>query len=81
MDGTGPVRLTADSDIDGLPVWAPDGETLIFVSNRDGEWGIWALNIEDYAMDKLFSLGGELDGVVRPDSSGGWTKETISWAP
>jgi TolB protein len=81
VDGTGLARLTADPDIDGLPIWAPDGETLIFVSNRDDEWGIWALNIEDFAIGKLFSLGGELDGVVHPDSSRGWTEETISWIP
>ena len=80
-DGTGLARLTADAEIDGLPIWAPDGETLIFASNRDDGWGLWAIDVASKAMAKLFSLGGELDGIVHPDSSKGWTEETISWAP
>ena len=81
VDGTGLTRLTADADIDGLPIWDSDGDTLIFVSNREGEWGIWAIDVESKAMAKLFSLGGELDGKIQEGTSKGWSEERISWAP
>ncbi len=29
---------------DALPVWSPDGETLIFYSNRNDNWDIWSVH-------------------------------------
>jgi len=42
-----PVRVTAGPEWDQDPVWGPDGETLIFASNRSGSGSIWSLSIGD----------------------------------
>jgi Tol biopolymer transport system component len=34
-------RLTTDSATDGLPRWSADGRSILFTSNRLGEWQIW----------------------------------------
>ncbi|MFH7320190.1 TolB family protein [Desulfurivibrio sp. D14AmB] len=34
-DGTGKIRLTDDDFVNTLPDWSPDGEWIIFSSNRD----------------------------------------------
>jgi TolB protein len=35
-DGTGEVNLSDHPAFDGWPVWAPDGERIVFASNRAG---------------------------------------------
>ena len=35
-DGSQQKRLTQNSARDFSPVWSPDGEQILFVSNRDG---------------------------------------------
>jgi dipeptidyl aminopeptidase/acylaminoacyl peptidase len=42
-DGTGLERLTTHEASDGSPRWAPDGESLYFVSSRSGSSQIWRL--------------------------------------
>ena len=44
-DGSDPVRLTTNAN-DGQPAWSPDGNALTFVSNRDGNWEIYAINVD-----------------------------------
>ncbi len=77
------TRLTNNDAQDGLPAWSPDGRTLAFASNRDGEWAIWAMNPDGSNQRKLFNMGGSPDGVVgyAIDDSFGWTAERISWIP
>jgi WD40 repeat protein len=77
------TRLTNNDAQDGLPAWSPDGRTLAFAANRDGEWAIWAMNPDGNNQRKLFNMGGSPDGAVgyAVDDSFGWTAERISWAP
>lgn len=40
------VRLTNNIAFDGQPSWAPDDKSLVFYSTRNGNQGIWQINIE-----------------------------------
>jgi TolB protein len=82
-DASGGKQLTDDPGADGLPTWSPDGNVIAFVSDRSGEWAVWAMNADGGDQRLLFELGGSIDGVVAVDAqnSYGWLEESIDWAP
>ncbi len=45
--GERPVAVTNDPAVDWNPVWAPDGKSLYFLSNRDGVMNLWRVPIEE----------------------------------
>ncbi|MFY9552042.1 MAG: protein kinase, partial [Thermoanaerobaculia bacterium] len=45
--GEKPVAVTQDAAIDWNPVWAPDGRSLYFLSNRDGAMNLWSVPIDE----------------------------------
>ena len=49
-------RLTDDSANYRSPSWSPDGRYIAFESNRDGDWGIYVMDIASY-------VGGEPTAV------------------
>jgi Tol biopolymer transport system component len=42
-DGTNEVRLTTDLAYDDQPAWSPDGSTLAFMSDRNGNFEIYTM--------------------------------------
>ncbi len=82
-DGANPQRLTQNPSADGLPAWSPDGQSIAFVSNREGAWAIWVMNADGSNQHKLLDMKGPPDGKVLYDdfNSRGWLEERISWAP
>jgi Tol biopolymer transport system component len=42
----GPVAVTHDAPLDWAPVWAPDGRSLYFGSDRDGTLGLHRISID-----------------------------------
>lgn len=36
-------RLTTDPASDQVPLWTPDGERLVFASQREGSWGLFSM--------------------------------------
>ena len=81
--------LTWDRASDTDPVWAPDGEHLIFASDRDGIWNLYAYRWVDAAFFRVTRL---LGGATQPDLSpdgrhivfrgyeaGGWRLEEITF--
>ena len=81
VDGSGLVQMTTDSADDGLPTWSPDGAIIAFVSDRDGEWAIWAMSADSKNQRPLFNLEGLIDGRVQVDvqNARGWVEERIIW--
>jgi Tol biopolymer transport system component len=45
--GERPVPVTQDPAVDWNPVWAPDGQSLYFLSNRDGAMNLWRVPIDE----------------------------------
>ncbi len=46
-DGSHPVAVTNDIDIDWNPVWSPDGNFLYFASDRGGSMNLWRIRIDE----------------------------------
>jgi serine/threonine protein kinase len=58
----GPMRrVTDDAPRDRAPVFTPDGRSLVFYSNRDGNWAIWMVGMDG---DNLRKVAGEAPGAV-----------------
>ena len=45
--GERPVPVTQDPPVDWNPVWARDGRSLFFLSNRDGVMNMWRVPIDE----------------------------------
>ena len=46
-------RITDDAPRDRGAVFTPDGRSLIFYSNREGQWGIWAVGLDGGGLRKI----------------------------
>ncbi|NLF13535.1 MAG: hypothetical protein GX597_17265 [Anaerolineaceae bacterium] len=95
-DGTDQRRLTDDWYWNGLPVWSPDGQQIIFVSTRDENWPdtfqltenrlfrLWVMDADGQNQRPLSQFSFQLDGVPAriPDSEvAGWIEERLIWLP
>ncbi len=66
-DGT-LVNLTEDPAEDYAPSWTPDGETVIFTTNRDGNWELYTMKPDGTEATNLTSsTTNEWEGVWSPD--------------
>ena len=45
-DGTDPKLLTDESEIALYPTVSPDGQYIVYVSNRAGNWNIWRMDVD-----------------------------------
>lgn len=46
-------RITSGLGYDSQPAISPDGETITFVSDRDGAWNLWVANIDGTGARKI----------------------------
>jgi TolB protein len=58
-DGSDPQQLTVDSADDMSPAWAPDGVTMAFVTDRDGNREVYAMNADGTQQINLTNHGAE----------------------
>jgi TolB protein len=45
-DGSDPRNLTDSTTSDMYPAWSPDGQYIVFQSNRDGNWEIYVIEAD-----------------------------------
>lgn len=57
--GGGPMRVTDGKFGDQSPVWSPDGQRIAFISDRNGEAGLWSVSYLGGAPSLMHSLKGE----------------------
>jgi Tol biopolymer transport system component len=63
----GPMRrVTDDAPRDRAPVFTADGRSLVFYSNRDGNWGAWTIAIDGGGLRKI---AGPASGALYPQVS------------
>jgi len=55
-DGTGLQRLTDESAKNRGPRWAPDGNSLVFYSDRSGSYQSWRINTDGSGLEQLTEL-------------------------
>ncbi|HXF63717.1 MAG TPA: hypothetical protein VNK95_18985 [Caldilineaceae bacterium] len=79
LDGRWVINLSRDPDaMDGLPAISPDGTWAAFVSNRGGEWAVWAAPINGVSVQKLFALPASAGWDANGQE---WLHERMSWGP
>jgi hypothetical protein len=58
-DGTNPVRLTTDPEVDGEPDWSPDGATIAFTSKRlTGRLEVFVMDADGQNQRRVVQMGG-----------------------
>ncbi|MBA2597805.1 MAG: PD40 domain-containing protein, partial [Chloroflexia bacterium] len=57
-------RVTDDPARDRAPMFTPDGRSLLFYSNRDGNWAAWMVGVDGGGLRKVAALAN--NGVVYP---------------
>ncbi len=79
VDGSSVVPLTDNEQEDYWPAWSPDGSRIAFVSERDGDTGIYVMNADGIDVmndgiyvkyDYIFGENADGSGVERLDGSG-----------
>jgi len=65
------TRLTDDPAIDTEPVWAPDGRSLFFTSDRGGGPQIYQIGLEPGARPKRITFEGTYNADPRVSPNGG----------
>jgi WD40-like Beta Propeller Repeat len=68
-DGSGTTQLTASPSSDRSPEWSPDGQRILFTSNRDGlGFQVYVMNADGSAQTRLTDPpGGAGDPAWAPD--------------
>ena len=59
-DGSGLTQLTDDAGRDFFPSWSPDGQCVVFMSDRDGDPDIYLVNADGSGLTQL-THNGELE--------------------
>jgi Tol biopolymer transport system component len=68
----GPMRrITDDPARDRAPVFTPDGRSVVFYSNRDGNWAVWIIGVDGGSLRKI---AGPAEGALSPQVSPGGDK-------
>jgi Tol biopolymer transport system component len=63
------TRLTSNAGVDIYPIWSPDARHMVFVSNRDGVWGIYQKAVNEGNDKKTLLLKGDQQLLFTSDWS------------
>ena len=64
------TRITADRFLDTEPTWTPDGAYIVFASDRDGVFNIYAHEVETGVVRQVTNvIGGAFEPVISNDGT------------
>jgi len=68
VDGSGEKRLIDSPGFDGLSAWSPDGERIVFTTERDGNWELYVMDADGSNQRRLTNTPvDEASPAVSPD--------------
>ena len=77
IEGGSPVALSDHPAEDKEPRWSPDGKHVVFLSDRQGSWGLWEIPVsEGKAAGPAFLIK---EGLESPNLSN-WTKSGLAYS-
>jgi Tol biopolymer transport system component len=67
-DGSGlDTAIVTGGNVNESPIWTPDGQHLLFVSNRDGEFGLWSVGVRNgKRVGNESHVAANISGRIRP---------------
>ncbi len=67
IDGSGLAKLTYNSSSDYNPIWSPDGQKIVFMSDRENNlWKIYIMNSNGRNQKRLTYSGNNINPVWQP---------------
>lgn len=66
-DGSARRPLTDDLYTDLQPVVAPDGQSVVFISWRNGQQGLWRMGLDGHGLQRLATGAGAVSPSFSPD--------------
>lgn len=70
VDGYAVTQLTSDPADDLQPRFSPDGQSLLFCSNRTGNWDVWLVRLDGTGLTQLtHDHADEIGACWSPDGS------------
>jgi Tol biopolymer transport system component len=67
-DGSNSIQLTVDAGDNYMPASSPDGQFIVFTSNRNGSFNIWRMNPDGSEPTQLTTGDGNFYPSFSPDS-------------
>ena len=74
VDGSGQTTLVQDPAHDWFPYWTPDNRAVVFLSDRSGAPGLWAIGVEH---GKPIGTPFELKPNISSTATAGFSREVI----
>jgi len=81
-------QLTSGPEDDADPAWSPDGSQLAYVSNRSGDYQVWALDLAGRARRQVTTTAGDaLTPIWQPSGENivfvrsSWWRQTLCVVP
>jgi Tol biopolymer transport system component len=77
LDGSGLIKLTSDSGLNGAPSWSPDGCQITFSSLRDadGRAKIWVMNADGSNQTRLTNIHNTSNPAFYGDTWPSWSPD------